>query len=107
MTYLADSHTSGLPQFLEDHKVALIEVPVRIALIILVALLIRALSHRAIDRLVKPVRGGTPRILRPFKERIQNSSFIESTGLLSERRAQRAATIGSVIKSVISMVILV
>jgi len=107
MTSLAESHASGLPQFLEDHKVSLIEVPIRIVLIILVALLIRALAHRAIDRLVRPVRGGTPRILRPFKERIQNSSFIESTGLLSERRAQRAATIGSVIKSVVSLVILV
>ncbi|HEY2299705.1 MAG TPA: mechanosensitive ion channel domain-containing protein [Jatrophihabitans sp.] len=108
MTALADSHTSGLPQFLEEHKVAFIEVPIRIVLIILVALLVRALAHRAIDRLVRPVRGGgTPRILRPFKERIQNSSFIESTGLLSERRAQRAATIGSVMKSIISLVILV
>ena len=75
MTVLADSHTSGLPQFLEEHKVAFIEVPIRIVLIILVALLVRALAHRAIDRLVRPVRGGgTPRILRPFKERIENSS---------------------------------
>jgi moderate conductance mechanosensitive channel len=107
MTALAASHMSALPQFLEDHKVALLEIPIRIAIIIVIALIIRTLSHRAIDRLVKPVRGGTPRILRPFKERIANSSFIESTGLLSERRAQRAATIGSVLKSVISMVILV
>ena len=63
--------------------------------------------RRAVDRLVRPVRGGVPRILRPFKERIEASAFIESTGLLSERRAQRAATIGSVIKSVISIIILV
>jgi moderate conductance mechanosensitive channel len=107
MSYLADHHVSGLPQFIEDHKVALIEIPIRIAIIIVVALIVRALLHRAVDRLVRPVRGGVPRILRPFKERIENSSFIESTGLLSERRAQRAATIGSVIKSVISIIILV
>ena len=108
MSYVADHHTSGLPQFIEDHKVALIEIPIRIAVIIVVALVIRSLLHRAVDRLVRPVRGGgVPRILRPFKERIENSSFIESTGLLSERRAQRAATIGSVIKSVISIIILV
>jgi moderate conductance mechanosensitive channel len=107
MMYLADSGLSGLPQFLEDHKAALIEIPIRIIIIILVALIVRALCHRAIDRLVKPVRGGVPRILRPFRERIGNSSFLESTGLLSERRAQRAATIGSVLKSVVSIVILV
>jgi small-conductance mechanosensitive channel len=108
MSYLADSHLSGLPQFIEDHKVAVIEIPIRIAIIIVVALLVRALSRRAIDRLVRPVRGGgVPRILRPFKERIENSAFIESTGLLSERRTQRAATIGSVLKSVASLVILV
>jgi moderate conductance mechanosensitive channel len=108
MSYDAANHLSGLPQFIEDHKVALIEIPIRIAIIIVVALVARSLLHRAVDRLVRPVRGGgVPRILRPFKERIENSSFIESTGLLSERRAQRAATIGSVIKSVISIVILV
>jgi moderate conductance mechanosensitive channel len=108
MSYDAANHLSGLPQFIENHKVALIEIPIRIAIIIVVALVARSLLHRAVDRLVRPVRGGgVPRILRPFKERIENSSFIESTGLLSERRAQRAATIGSVIKSVISIVILV
>jgi small conductance mechanosensitive channel len=97
-----------LPQFVKDHEVALIEIPIRIVIIVLVALIVRALARRAIDRLVRPVRGGgVPRILRPFKERIENSAFIESTGLLSERRSQRAATIGSVLKSVASLVILV
>ncbi len=107
MSYAAANHLSGLPNFIEDHKVALIEIPIRILIIIVVALVVRSLMRRAVDRLVRPVRGGVPRILRPFKERIEASSFIESTGLLSERRAQRAETIGSVIKSVISIIILV
>src|SRR6476469_4366059 len=108
MTALADPHLSGLPKFIEDHKDWIIEIPIRIATIIVVALIIRALLRRSIDRLVRPVRGGeVPRILRPFKERMESSSFIESTGLLSERRAQRAATIGSVLKSAVSLVILV
>src|SRR6476469_4997437 len=108
MTALADPHLSGLPKFIEDHKDWIIEIPIRIATIIVVALIIRALLRRSIDRLVRPVRGGeAPRILRPFRERMESSSFIESTGLLSERRAQRAATIGSVLKSAVSLVILV
>jgi small conductance mechanosensitive channel len=97
-----------LPKFIEDHKDWIIAIPIRIATIIVVALIIRALFRRSIDRLVRPVRGGeVPRILRPFKERMESSAFIESTGLLSERRAQRAATIGSVLKSAVSLVILV
>jgi moderate conductance mechanosensitive channel len=97
---------AGLPTFVEDHKDWLIVIPIRIVITILVAVILRFVLHRMVDRLVRPVRGGVPRILRPFKERIQNSSLLESTGLLSERRSQRAQTIGSVIKSVISIIIL-
>ncbi|MGH8861618.1 MAG: mechanosensitive ion channel family protein, partial [Jatrophihabitantaceae bacterium] len=104
----AENYVSGLPKFIEDHKDWVIIIPIRVAVIIVVALVLRALVQRMIGRLVKPVNaGGVPRILRPFKERIEASAFIESTGLLSERRAQRAATIGSVLKSVASMIILI
>src|SRR5690348_8466322 len=95
----------ALPQFWEDHKKVLIEIPIRVVAIILVALLIRAILRRMIDRAVRPVRGEVPRILRPFKEKLENSSFLESAGLLSERRAQRAATLGSVLKSAVSITI--
>ncbi|HEY8302433.1 MAG TPA: mechanosensitive ion channel domain-containing protein [Jatrophihabitans sp.] len=105
---VADPTLSGLPQFFEDHKVTLIEIPIRVVAIIIVALVARSLINRAIERMVRPVRGGgVPRILRPFKERIENSAFVESTGLLSERRSQRATTIGSVLKSFVSIIILV
>lgn len=105
---MSATHPSGLPKFIEDHKAWVIEIPVRIVVIILVALIIRALLRRSIDRLVRPSqRGAVPRILRPFKERIESSSLLESTGLLSERRAQRAATIGSVLNSGVSFAILV
>ena len=57
---------------------------------------------------MRPVAdGGVPRILRPFSERVHNSAFFESTGLLSERRAQRAQTIGSVIKSFVTFIMFV
>ncbi len=108
MTELSATQLSGLPKFVEDHEQWVVEVPARIIAIILISLIVRALLHRAIDRMVRPVRGGgVPRILRPFKERIESSAFLESTGLMSERRAQRAATIGSICKSVVSLVILV
>ena len=51
--------------------------------------------------------GEVPRILRPFKERVEHSQFLESTGLLSQRRAQRAATLGSVLKSTVSFLVLI
>ena len=60
-----------------------------------------------IDRAVQPRRGEPPKLLRPFKERIHASSFLESSGLLSERRTQRAATLGSVLKSATSATIFV
>jgi small conductance mechanosensitive channel len=73
-----------------------------------VALILRAVLHRMINRIVRPVHiGQVPRILRPFRDRAVNSAFLGSTGLLSERRAQRAATIGSVLRSGVSFTILV
>lgn len=97
-----------LPKFVQDHKQWVIQIPLRILVIVVLALIIRALLRRMIDRLVRPARTGElPRILRPFKERFEHSSFLESTGLMSERRAQRAATIGSVLKSAVSLTILV
>jgi moderate conductance mechanosensitive channel len=98
----------ALPKYVHEHSRVLIEIPIRIVAIILVALIIRAILHRMINRAVRPIHvGEVPRILRPFKERVGNSSLLGSTGLLSERRTQRAATIGSVLKSGVSFTILV
>ncbi len=100
--------SEGLPRYVHDHSRWIIEIPIRIVVIILVSLLLRALLHRTINRIVRPVHvGAVPRILRPFKERIEASSLLESSGLVSERRQQRAATIGSVLKSAVSFTILV
>ncbi|WP_375478793.1 mechanosensitive ion channel family protein [uncultured Jatrophihabitans sp.] len=98
-----------LPKFLHDHRRVLIEIPIRIVVIILVALILRAVLRRMIGRLVRPATSDhdTPRLLRPFKERLEGSSFLESAGLLSERRKQRAATLGSVLKSATSITIFV
>jgi small-conductance mechanosensitive channel len=98
---------SALPQFWHDHGKVLIEIPIRIVVIILVALIIRAVLKRMIDRAIRPVGGEVPRLLRPFKERLEASSFLESAGLVSERRSQRAATLGSVLKSAASATIFI
>ena len=106
--WIGDANAAKLPQYVHDHSKWIIEIPIRILVIILISLLVRALLRRAIDRLVRPVTvGDVPAILRPFKERVEHSAFLESTGLLSQRRAQRAATLGSVLKSAVSFIVLV
>jgi small conductance mechanosensitive channel len=101
-------HLAELPQYVREHSRWIIEIPIRIIVIIVVSLIIRALLHRAITRMVRPVHvGEVPRILRPFKDRVENSALLASTGLLSERRNQRALTIGSVLKSAVSFIVLV
>jgi len=103
----SEENLAQLPRYLRDHSTWLIEIPIRIVVIIFAALIVRAVLARMIERLVHPVRGEVPGILRPFKERVQNSSLLESAGLVSERRAQRAATIGSVLRSAMSFTVLV
>lgn len=79
--------------------------PVRILLIIVIALLIRWVLHRLIKRMTRARdEGGAPTLLRPLKEHL-NPSLRESVTLLSERRRQRAATIGSVLRNISSIVI--
>ncbi|MDT4917167.1 MAG: moderate conductance mechanosensitive channel, partial [Pseudonocardiales bacterium] len=105
---IPDSKQLGsLPKFWDDHRRVLIEIPIRIVVIIIVALILRAVIRRMINRAVRPVRGELPRLLRPFKERLESSSFLESAGLLSERRSLRAATLGSVLNSAASITIFV
>ncbi|GAA4214755.1 mechanosensitive ion channel [Actinocatenispora rupis] len=78
--------------------------PFRIILILVVALVLRWVAHRMIRRMTRTREGsGTPAVLRPLKERVNNS--LRENGVLSERRSQRAATIGSVLRNVFSIVI--
>ena len=110
MDTLSSGSLLALPNWVERHQRVLIEIPIRILIIIVVALVIRPLLHRSINRLVRPVRDGeVPRILRPLRGSAKASavtrSVFGSTGLLSERRAQRAATVGSVLKSGVSFLV--
>jgi moderate conductance mechanosensitive channel len=96
----------ALPQFLHDHSRVLIEIPIRIVSIIVVALIIRAILFRLIKRVTRPVNAAKmPRFLQPVRERVSSSGLLESAGLRSERRVQRAATLASVLRSCVSITV--
>jgi small-conductance mechanosensitive channel len=98
----------ALRGFWHQHASLLIAKPLQILLIVLIALVLRALSHRAINRLIhSSAEGSVPRILSPLTERARESAFFESAGLVSERRKQRAETIGSVLRSAVSFLIFI
>ncbi|MGW5053555.1 mechanosensitive ion channel family protein [Actinokineospora sp. NPDC004072] len=78
----------------------LIAKPLAILLILVVAIVVRWLLRKMIDRLTTG-EGKTPKLLRPLKERAPQALG----GILSERRAQRAKTIGSVLKSITTAVV--
>ncbi|HSV64724.1 MAG TPA: mechanosensitive ion channel family protein [Mycobacteriales bacterium] len=86
----------------------------RILLIVLLALAVRALVNRAIQRVTRAGEGAGPALLRPLRERalpglLEGSKLLEgreSTALLSERRKQRAETLGSILRSITSFAVL-
>ncbi len=99
---------TGVDKFVHDHADALVTAPLRILLVIVIALVARALAHRSIDRLTRATSEGTvPRILSPLKERATAAAARLESAPLSERRRQRADTIGSVLKSAVSVAVFV
>ncbi|HEV2087347.1 MAG TPA: mechanosensitive ion channel family protein [Cryptosporangiaceae bacterium] len=79
--------------------------PVLIVLFLLAAFVVRYLLHKLINRVTR-IRGNgldgkVPTILRPFSERA--SAALQATGLISERRQQRAGALGSVLRSIASV----
>lgn len=81
--------------------------PLTILAIVLGALLVRFLVHRAITRLTQPpAGGGTPRLLRPLRDRTPARIKSAASPIVGQRRAQRAETMGSVLKSITSIVVL-
>ncbi|MCF8607878.1 mechanosensitive ion channel family protein [Gordonia sp. HY442] len=92
-------------EWTETNRQWLIETPIRIACFIVAALVIRWLLFRLIDRVTKPRVGredGGTRLVRGLRERTS-----ARTPKANARRTQRAKTIGSVLKSTVSVVILV
>ncbi|HEX5595741.1 MAG TPA: mechanosensitive ion channel family protein [Micromonosporaceae bacterium] len=76
--------------------------PLRILLIVFIAMLVRHLLHRSIRRLVRgTAEGSVPAILKPLRERVPTAL----TPMVPERRRQRAEAIGSVLRSLVSAVV--
>jgi moderate conductance mechanosensitive channel len=99
------SSTRSFGDFVRDHHEVLIVKPIRIVVIVAIAVLVRWLVHRAITRAVRSTTDSdVPVVLRPLKERI-GADALESAGLVSERRRQRAETVGSLLRSIASLVI--
>ena len=99
------SESRTFRDFLEEHREVLLVKPLRILIIILLALVTRWLVHRAITRAVRSTTDSdVPVVLKPLKERL-SPGVLETTGLVSERRRQRAETVGSLLRSVASLVI--
>jgi small conductance mechanosensitive channel len=78
---------------------ALLTPAIGIAGIVVVAVLLRWLVHRVITRMTSGMaEGRMPTVLRPLSHR-------SGTATTSERRAQRARTVGSLLQSVASFVV--
>jgi moderate conductance mechanosensitive channel len=78
----------------------LVAKPLNILAIVVVAILVRLVLRRLIRR-VTTSRAGVPAILRPLRERAPQTL----ASLVSERRSQRAKTIGSVLQSITSFLV--
>jgi moderate conductance mechanosensitive channel len=96
-------HGRSFGEFVADNREAIIVKPIHIIVIILLAFGIRWLLFRAINRLVRSTaESDPPAVLRPLKERRTNGA---EAGEVTERRRQRAETVGSLLRSITSLVI--
>jgi small conductance mechanosensitive channel len=88
-----------------ESSYAIVVKPLRIILIILVAVLVRFLLNRTINKLVRSTANGSvPTILKPLRERLP-SPVQDATSVFPERRRQRAEAIGSVLRSFVSVIV--
>jgi small conductance mechanosensitive channel len=95
-----------MPVFFTRNIKGFVVHPLRIVLIIVLALLVRALIGRVINRITRSgSENDLPLMLRPLGERAAVQGFLANAGLLSERRRQRAETIGSVLRSLTSVTV--
>jgi small conductance mechanosensitive channel len=85
---------------------ALALVSVLSIMIILIAVLIRWLLHRAIHRLTATTsRAAMPALLKPLRERADKQQEAADNTFIPERRRQRAEAIGSVLRSFVTAVV--
>lgn len=90
-------------EWVRDGGYFVLSLPIQIVLILLIAIIARWLLNHAINRVVdRAAEGKVPPVLRPLRDRPSASA---TENHVPERRRQRAAAIGSVLKSFVSAVI--
>jgi small-conductance mechanosensitive channel len=95
----------NLADWLATYSYIVIAKPLRIIGIVLIAMLIRFLLHRAIRRLATSTsRAAMPALLKPLKEKAAAAPATDGT-FIPERRRQRAEAIGSVLRSFVTAVV--
>jgi small conductance mechanosensitive channel len=90
----------------QEHAETLVAKPLRVLLIVVLAVVLRLMVNRGIRRLTdRTATGAVPSVLRPWRRRGRRA---DSAGVetIAARRTQRAAAIGSVLRSFSSFVIL-
>ncbi|MEU9517282.1 mechanosensitive ion channel family protein [Streptomyces sp. NPDC048224] len=96
------------PDWIGDHTTALIGIPLRIALIVVVLLVLRAVAKRAITRVVQRVlepSAGEAERGRPRRPARGAAVLHRDRSRARQRREQRARTIGSVLSSAVTIVL--
>jgi small-conductance mechanosensitive channel len=86
----------------------LLATPAKILLILVVAFVVRTLLHRFIRKTTRQVAEGQPAtVLRPLRgrARARAEEVVAGSRLLSERRQQRAETVGSILRSITTAVV--
>jgi small-conductance mechanosensitive channel len=92
-------------QWFATYSYIIVAKPLRIIAIILIAMLIRWLLHRAIKRLATSTsRAAMPALLKPLKEKAAAAPETDGT-FIPERRRQRAEAIGSVLRSFVTAIV--
>ncbi|MEV0321579.1 mechanosensitive ion channel family protein [Streptomyces sp. NPDC050658] len=105
-----ESATGGpiaAPGWLEDNLGTVIGVPLRILVIVAAAMLVRALAKRAITRVVERILQPADAESTPRRSGRGPAVLQRDPSRADERREQRARTIGSVLSSVVTVVIAV
>ncbi|WP_435224409.1 mechanosensitive ion channel family protein [Streptomyces sp. Tue6028] len=98
------------PGWVEDNAALLIGIPLRIALIVVCVAVIRILAKRAITRVVQRILEPSPAAAETERSRRagRGPAVLQRDASRSgERREQRARTIGSVLSSIVTVVLFV
>ncbi|MCX5537614.1 mechanosensitive ion channel family protein [Streptomyces sp. NBC_00006] len=101
----SENPVTGAPEWLRDNLGTFVGVPLRILLIVLGAMLVRALAQRAITRTVNRVLQANEHGSEPRRTTRGPAVLQRDASRAQERREQRARTIGSVLSSIVTIVI--